>query len=1039
MAIKCPKCDSENPEDTHFCGKCGTRFPSPEEVEATETLETPKEELSTGSTFAGRYQIIEELGKGGMGNVYKVFDKEINAKIALKLIKPEIASDKKTIERFRNELKTARDISHKNICRMYDLNKEEGSYYITMEYVSGEDLKSFIRRSKQLAIGTAISIAKQVCDGLAEAHRLGVVHRDLKPSNIMIDRDGNARIMDFGIARSLKAKGITGAGVMIGTPEYMSPEQVEGKEVDQRSDIYSLGAIFYEMVTGRVPFEGDTPFTIGVKHKSEIPRDPKELNAQIPEDLSRVILKCLEKDKANRYQNAGDVCSELINIEKGIPTTERVFPKRKPLTSREITVKFSVKKLFIPAVSIIALVVVALLIWRFLPKKHSAPPPSGQPSLAILYFENISGDKSLDIWKTGLSDLMTTDLSQSRHIKVLSSDKIYGILKKLDLLEVKKYSSEDLMRAANEGRVNYIVTGSYLKIGKKIIINLILQKPQFGEVVRPMKIECKGEEEILTKVDEITKQIKLDLNLSQKQIVNDIDEGIKEVTTGSPEAYKFYLEGRVYANHGDYRTAIQFYDKAIALDPEFAMAYQHLARNYNTLEFLSKEKEYQKKAFEFSVRLPDKEKYYIQGLFYFQSEKTYDKAIESYKRLLELDPENPETSHRLGVIYINLEESDKAIEYFEAARKKGYENVYTYGNLARMYWQKGLYKKGKEVIQDYMNTFSDNNWIHRRLVMNYICLGEYERALKEMNTAFSLDPTHPANSIFFGDIFSLKGDLIEAEKQYQSLLGVKEKTIQLIGRNMLAALYLLEGRYEKAKDQIRQKIELEKNIGEKESEANSHWYLGYMLLSSGYHKEALREFDKSLSIAVEVENLSTQRNSLFWKALTYIEMKAVSEAQKTVDELNDLIEKGMNRRVKRYYFLLKGRIELERNAYSKAIESFREANSLMPFQSWTMADNDQSVFMSPLASTYYKSGDLKQAKEGYENITVLTTGRLFYGDIYAKSFYMLGKIYKQQGDKAKAIGNYQKFLDLWKDADPGLPEVEDARKRLDGLRKVPIK
>ena len=323
MAITCPKCHSENPDDTVFCGKCGTKFPSPEEVEVTETIEAPMEELTRGATLANRYEIIEELGKGGMGRVYRVEDTKLKQEVALKLIKPEIAKDKKTIERFRNELKLAREIAHRNVCRMYDLNEEKGAHYITMEYVRGEDLRGLIRRIGQLPIGKSLSVAKQICEGLAEAHRLGVVHRDLKSNNIMIDKEGNVRIMDFGIARSLEAKGITGAGVMIGTPEYMSPEQVEGKEVDQRSDIYSLGVILYEMVTGRVPFEGDTPFTIGVKHKSEIPKDPKELNTQIPEDLNRVILICLEKDKEERYQSAGELRSELENMRKAyLPQSE---------------------------------------------------------------------------------------------------------------------------------------------------------------------------------------------------------------------------------------------------------------------------------------------------------------------------------------------------------------------------------------------------------------------------------------------------------------------------------------------------------------------------------------------------------------------------------------------------------------------------------------------------------------------------------------------------------------------------------------------
>ena len=206
MSVKCPKCNIDNPDTKQFCGDCGTQLPSIKDIEVTETMEAPKEELTTGSTFAGRYLIIEELGKGGMGKVYKVHDTKIKEKIALKLINPEIAKDKKTIERFRNELTTARKIRHKNICGMYDLGEDKGSYYITMEYVSGEDLKSLIRRVRQIPIGTSISIAKQVCDGLSEAHQLGVIHRDLKPSNIMIDKDGNARIMDFGIARSLKGK-----------------------------------------------------------------------------------------------------------------------------------------------------------------------------------------------------------------------------------------------------------------------------------------------------------------------------------------------------------------------------------------------------------------------------------------------------------------------------------------------------------------------------------------------------------------------------------------------------------------------------------------------------------------------------------------------------------------------------------------------------------------------------------------------------------------------------------------------------------------
>jgi len=247
--MKCPKCNFDNIETSRFCSNCGTRLfpahpaqkthPSDEEfTEAqTKTLHSPLKKLKRGRVFAERYEVIEELGKGGMGIVYKVFDRKIDEKVALKVLAPEIAGDEKTIERFRNELKLARKVSHRNICRMYDLSEAEKTQFITMEFVPGENLKNLINRIGQLSKAKAISIAKQICEGLVEAHRLGVVHRDLKPQNIMVDSDGNARIMDFGIARSIRTKSITETGMIIGTPENMPPEQQKQPWIDHQTNL----------------------------------------------------------------------------------------------------------------------------------------------------------------------------------------------------------------------------------------------------------------------------------------------------------------------------------------------------------------------------------------------------------------------------------------------------------------------------------------------------------------------------------------------------------------------------------------------------------------------------------------------------------------------------------------------------------------------------------------------------------------------------------------------------------------------------------
>jgi serine/threonine protein kinase len=643
MAVKCPKCHFDNPSDTRFCGNCAAPLRTQEEsaVSPTVTIQAPVKELTTGSTFATRYQVIEELGKGGMGRVYKVFDTKIKEKIALKLIKPEIASDKETIERFSNELKLARKIRHKNICGMFDIGEAEGAHFITMEYIGGEDLKTMIRMSTGLTIGTVLSVGRQICHGLAEAHALGVVHRDLKPQNIIIDKGGNAKIMDFGIARSMREKGITGGGIIIGTPEYMSPEQTEAKDVDQRSDVYSLGIILYEMATGHLPFEGETALSVAIKHKTEVPKDPKAINPNIPDDLKRLILRCLEKSKEKRYQSAPEVEAELEKIEKGIPTTQRITPERAPLTSREITVKFTLKKLYVPVLLFAAVVIVGVVIWKVIPRrKPAAFPANNKPSLAVMYFENNTGDEKLDHWRKALSELITTDISQSKYINVLSGDRLFNILRKQNLVDAKSFSSEDLKTVAQEGGVENILRGSYAKAGETIRINTTLQNMKTGEILGTEKVEGKGEEAIFAAVDELTRKIKADFKLTPQEISADFDKEVGKITTGSAEAYKYYIEARKQHHDTKDSEAIELYQKAISIDPGFGMAYRGMAAAYSNLGMLKKQKETIQKALELVDRVSERERYLIQGQYYYSDPKTYDKAIESYNKLLELYPDD---------------------------------------------------------------------------------------------------------------------------------------------------------------------------------------------------------------------------------------------------------------------------------------------------------------------------------------------------------------------------------------------------------------
>jgi len=384
--MRCSTCGSDNRDDSRFCHHCAaplTPFPATPAPEG-QTLIAAFENLSRGTLFAGRYEIIEELGKGGMGSVYKTFDQKLQEVVALKIIRPELGFNTAAVDRFKTELKNARKIAHRHVCRLYDLGEAGLVHFLTMEYVEGEDLKKFIRRAGPIGPGRSAGIARQIAEGLGEAHRVGVVHRDLKPQNIMIDRDGRVRIMDFGLSRFLESDGLTKPGVMLGTPEYMSPEQVEGSNVDARSDLYAVGIILFEMLTGKVPFEGQTPLAVAIKHKHEPAPDARETNPLVPEPLVRIIYRCLEKDPAKRYPDADALAADLAAVENDLPSIVREISRAdyrtpKPAPTKERNPK-TARLVLWAAVALAA--ISAPFIWKALRKPAS---PEKFPGSKVIF------------------------------------------------------------------------------------------------------------------------------------------------------------------------------------------------------------------------------------------------------------------------------------------------------------------------------------------------------------------------------------------------------------------------------------------------------------------------------------------------------------------------------------------------------------------------------------------------------------------------------------------------------------------------------
>jgi serine/threonine protein kinase/Tfp pilus assembly protein PilF len=1037
MAIACPKCQADNPETQKFCGECGTQIiPSPEESAATETIETPKDELTTGATFAGRYQIIEELGRGGMGRVYKVLDTEVNERIALKLITPEISIDKKTIERFRNELKLARKIRHKNVCQMYDLSREEGNYYITMEYVAGEDLRVLIIKMGQLSASQAISIAKQVCEGLAEAHKLGVVHRDLKPSNIMIDKEGNARIMDFGIARSLEAKSITAAGKTIGTPKYMSPEQVEGKDIDRRSDIYSLGVILYEMVTGQVPFKGDTPFIIGIKQKSETPVNPKELNDQIPDDLSRAILKCLEKDKQNRFQSAGDLLSELTRIEKGIPSTERLVPKKRPITSKEITVSFSLKKLIIPALFVVALVIAVVIIWQRLPRKKPIRAPKIENSIAVISFENQTGDRSYDYLQRAIPNLLITSLEQTGYLYVATWERMLDLLKQIGKEDVEIIERDLGFTLCRMEGIKSIVLGSFTKAGNMFVTDVKVLDAETKKLLKSASSRGIGEQSILEKqIDELSMEISTGMGIAKKKI-EESQLQIVDVTTSSMEAYKYYIKGREEWDRSYWQEAQQALKNAIEIDPTFASAYILLTEVYTGMRNLKARDESVKKAKLYSDKASEKEKLHIDVWYSDFIERNQKKKFDTLKKLVQKYPREKRFHMDLADHYSDIK-SEKAIEEYQKAleldpsfRVALNQIGYAYA-LMREDYERAIsyFEQNKSLYPEDANPFDSTGDI-------YFFMGKLDEAISEYKKALMIKPDFYFSKIKLAYILALKEDYSGSLQWINQFIAeVSDPGMKAIGYVWQGFFYYWIRQFGNATNNLNLAVEFAKTAENKKLEVLADLMKGWINYDKG-------EFELSTKCFENIGDSEIPfRRILYSLGTGYIALRQdqLDLAKANLSEMNSvlpqLVEIERNR-ARFYSDQFYAKILLKERAIENAVQIGEKAAPLgKPYSApyLPLIEHNLPFQKDVLAQVYQQKGELDRAIAEYERLIKFDPEHKERWLIHPEYYYRLALLYEQKDWKGKAIEHYEKFLDLWKDADPGTAEVEDAKKRLAGL------
>ena len=1040
MSIKCPQCQAENPSDSKYCKECATALPHPPGPSSppTRTLDTPREELTTGTLFASRYQIVEELGGGGMGRVYRALDTKVGEEIAIKVIKPEIAADKASVERFKNELKIARKIVHKSVGRVYDLNENRGTFYITLEYIRGEDLKAFIRSSGQMALGTSLRVARQVAEGLAEAHGLGVVHRDLKPSNIMIDRDGNARIMDFGIARLVGARGITGGNVMIGTPEYMSPEQVEGKEAGPASDLYSLGIVLFEMLTGRLPFEGETALSVAVKQKSEAPPDPQKLNPQIPEDLNRIILKCLEKNKEKRYRSASELLADLAGIEKSLPTTPHPLPVRKALTSKEITVRLPSKKIWIPGAAILV-ALLALAVWQFIPEKEGA-----KRTVAVIGFKNQTGQSDLDYLREAIPHLLITSLGESKRLKVTSWEKMKDILRNSGRDAAAIFDEEAGFDACRKEGIEALVLGSFVKAGETFATDVQVLDASTKHLLKSASAKGAGVDSILkSQIDEISRTIRRGIALPPLKIETPARK-IIDLTTGSMEAYNYYLKAQEAYENFFYAEARKYAEQAVTVDPEFAIAYFLFSQAAGQLYDYPARAAALEKAKTYSDRATERERLFIEARYASTIERDSAKRLRLLKELVGKYPDDSKAHAELGDYYSGYGPYQEATSEYEKAVAIDPRFGYAINQLGYEHARTGNFAKAVQCFERYAELNPGlPNPIDSIAEMN-IFMANLDEAVAKYRAVLTMRPDFYQSCVGLAYTYALKEDYTETEHWLEEFVKraptPQAKTEGLALKNFYDHLL---GRLDRSLAGYLSSLEQFEKFQMGSIIAYTNLHIGFLYVDKGEFDKARKAFQIWMAYVEKnypayLDNFKAYHR--FVLGLTELKQGRLEAAKARLAEFEALLPKLVDpadiEEFALYHRLLGAEVALAGNSIEQSV-SIGEKIEFLGLRSvniGNMLGYNFPLIKDVLARAYWKKGDLDKAVAEYTKLTTIDPKNRLRMLIPPLYHYRFGRVLEEKGEKDRARLEYEKFLKYWAEADPLFVELKDARARLARLK-----